>query len=219
MDFIDFMVDSSDEYLTGTYYARRPKSYEDVGINFSYKQLDPNSKRFGKVLGDVRADIANYAIATNDHCGFKIGGYIVTQNGLYWQITEIVTNEEVKGKSDVLRWFTTAENSEQSLRMIQVDNIYDIAPMYEKWCNITVNLGYINFSDADIYSNDAPTELVEYTHDMGENSGERIMFRVQKGATVRLEIFYYQDDVLTHKTYTISALKTQKDKLEVTYKV
>ena len=217
MDFIDFLVDSSDEYLTGTFYARRPKTVEDGGINFTYKQLDPNSKRFGKVLGNVRADVANYAISTNDHCGFSIGGYIVTQNGLIWQITEIVTNEEVKGKSDVLRWFTSAENSEQSLRMIQVDNLFEIEESYNKWCDITVNLGYINLASISIKTNDAPTADVEYTTDAMD--GERVMFRVEKGVAVTLDVDYYYDGVLTSKRYVISALRTQKDTYETAYNV
>lgn len=217
MDFIDFLVDSSDEYLTGTFYARRPKTVEDGGINFAYKQLDPNSKRFAKVLGNVRADVANYAISTNDHCGFNIGGYIVTQNGLIWQITEIVTNEEVKGKSDVLRWFTSAENSEQSLRMIQVDNLFEIEESYNKWCDITVNLGIINIASISIKTNDAPTADVEYTTDAMD--GERIMFRVEKGVAVTLDVDYYYDGVLTSKKFVISALRTQKDKYETAYNV
>jgi hypothetical protein len=217
MDFIDFMVDSSDEYLTGTFYARRPKTVEDGGINFTYKQLDPNSKRFGKVLGNVRADVANYAIATNDHCGFNIGGYIVTQNGLIWQITEIVTNEEIKGKSDVLRWFTSAENSEQSLRMIQVDNLFEIEESYNKWCDITVNFGYINIASIHIWTNDAPTDNVEYTTDAMD--GERVMFRVEKGVAVTLNVDYYYDGALTSKRFVISALRTQKDNYATAYNV
>ena len=212
MDFIDFMVDSSDEYLTGTFYKRRPKTVEDGGINFTYKQLDHNSKRFGKVLGNVRADVANYAISTNDHCGFSIGGYIVTQNGLIWQITEIVTNEEVKGKSDVLRWFTSAENSEQSLRMIQVDNLFEIEESYNKWCDITV-YAVTDRQAVLLYStNDDP--LKEYEpNSIKTDNGYKFNFRVEKGVNVTVEIGW--DSGATF--HSISALKTNKDTLEVTY--
>lgn len=216
MDFIDFLVDSSDEYLTGTFYARRPKTVEDGGINFTYKQLDPNSKRFGKVLGNVRADVANYAISTNDHCGFNIGGYIVTQNGLIWQITEIVTNEEVKGKSDVLRWFTSAENSEQSLRMIQVEDLFEIEESYNKWCDITVKLKTKYQIGFYAITNVAPTVDLQYT-ETEIDGGYAVNFKVEKGVAVFITVTWRSGLDEEEKDYTISALKTSKDTLEVTY--
>ena len=74
MDFIDMLVDTSKEKLTGYFYKRRPRTPEDGRITFKYEQLDPNSRVFDKVLGNVRADRATYAIKTNDHCGFNVGG-------------------------------------------------------------------------------------------------------------------------------------------------
>ena len=222
MDFIDFLVDSSDEYLTGTFYPRRPKSSEDGGINFSYKQLDPNSRRFGKLLNNVRADVANYAISTNDHCGFNIGGYIVTQNGLIWQITEIVTNEEVKGKSDVLRWFKTAENSEQSLRMIQVDDLYELDAAYDKWCEVTIKFAFerLNLSSVKMETTDNPDEYIRGTYKPSENGvGYDFFIKVEQGSTIN--VMYINEDYKysepQQRNRTISASKTQNRTCTVTY--
>ena len=139
-DFIDMLVDTKDEYLTGHFYKRRPRTPEDGKIVFKYKQLDPNSKIFDTVLGNVRADSARYAIETNDHCGFNIGGYIVTQNGLIWEITEVITNEQANGSNNTLRWFTTAKNAKCSVRMIQVTDLFDKEESYIDECKINVNL-------------------------------------------------------------------------------
>lgn len=130
-DFIDMIVNTGDEFLTGTFYRRRPKTPEDGGVNFRYKQLDPNSKVFDKVLGQMRKDTATYAISTNDDCKFNIGGYIRTQNGLLWEITSVIGNEEVKGGNEALRWFTTAKNSDTSIRLIQVDDLWDLDSTYK----------------------------------------------------------------------------------------
>ena len=124
MDFIDLLIDTSNEFLTGYFYKKRPKSTKDGKITFLYKQLDPNSRVFSSVLGNVRADRETYAIKTNDACGFTVGGYISTQNGKTWIITEVVTNEEAEGANEVLRFFNTAKQSEKSIRLLRVDNLY-----------------------------------------------------------------------------------------------
>jgi hypothetical protein len=135
-DFIDLIINNADEYLTGYYYDRRPVSQDDGRITFNYRQLDPNSKVFSTVLSNLRADRATYAIATNDFDGFKVGGYVCTQNGLIWEITEVISNEEAKGQNDSLRWFKTARGAEWSVRMIQVTDLIAVRESYTTECEI-----------------------------------------------------------------------------------
>lgn len=135
-DFIDLIINNADEYLTGYYYERRPVSQDDGRITFNYRQLDPNSKVFSTVLSNLRADRATYAIATNDFDGFKVGGYVVTQNDLIWEITEVISNEEVKGQNDSLRWFKKARGAEWSVRMIQVTDLFAVRESYTTECEI-----------------------------------------------------------------------------------
>lgn len=182
MDFIDLMVDTSEEYLTGFFYKRRPKNAEDGRISFLYKQLDPNSRVFDTVIGNVRADRATYAIKSNDNCGFNVGGFVITQNGLIWEIVEVIKNEEVKGSNDALRWFKRAINTECSVRMIQVDDLFDIDESYEKLCQV----GIIRKGGADIdYC--VVTETLSQTsipYTLSE-SGE-ISFEVEKNTAVSI---------------------------------
>lgn len=149
MDFIDMLVNSSDESLTGYFYPRRPKTINDGVTPFQYKQLDPNSRIFDKVLGNIRSDSARYAISTNDDCGFNVGGYIVTQNGLFWQITEVVTNEEEKTTKNALRWFKRVNNAETSIRMIQVNELYPVEDTYSTKCEVVISV-FINGEKAVI---------------------------------------------------------------------
>lgn len=135
-DFIDLIINNADEYLTGYYYEHRPVSQDDGHITFNYRQLDPNSKVFSTVLSNLRADRATYAIATNDFDGFKVGGYVCTQNGLIWEITEVISNEEAKGQNDSLRWFKTARGAEWSVRMIQVTDLFAVRESYTTECEI-----------------------------------------------------------------------------------
>ena len=209
MDFMDFLVDSTDEYLTGYFYKKRPTSQEDGRIKFNYKQLNPNSRVFGKLLGEVRADRASYAIKTNDMCGFNIGGYIITQNGLIWQITEVITNEEAKGSNDALRWFTTAVNAECSVRMVQIDDLFNINEAYDDICEITITI-----------NNDLRKTVRALENGIGKPlnysvQGLSYIFEVHKGAFVDISIYYPSaTETIKHK---ISSNMTIKETYSVTY--
>lgn len=203
-DFIDMIVNTSDEYLTGVFYRRRPISRDDGGVTFNYKQLDPNAKVFEKLLGELRKDTVNYAIKTNDDYAFNVGGYIQTQNGLLWEITDIVADEEVKekGGNEVLRWFKTAKNREISIRMIQIDDLFNIQDTYDTKCNI--NIGSNQFL--------AAYTLVYLPHDGGFiiptpifEDTNFITIPVEKGSSVQITIYFKNGE---EKTITVSSDKT-----------
>lgn len=189
MDFTDMIVSTFDESLTGYFYKRRPKSHDDGAITFQYKQLDPNSRVFDKVLGNIRADSARYAISTNDDCGFNVGGYIVTQNGLFWQITEVVTNEEQKATKNALRWFKRVTNADTSIRMIQVNDLYAVEDVYTTKCKVTISvfvdgvavkIGRVsgkNFEDPFIEDNEA-------TITMEKNTTAKVRFVDEQNAEI-----------------------------------
>lgn len=202
-DFIDMIVNTGDEYLTGVFYKRRPVSPTDIGVTFKYKQLDPNARVFDKVLGELRKDRETYAIKTNDDCEFNIGGYIQTQNGKAWEITEVIGNEEVEGGNEALRWFKTAKNAEISVRMIQVDDLYGVQDTYDKNCVIYIE------SDQKILDvvygtsvNPVPVNGYVYKH------------TIKKGTSLTLTIIFEMGKT---KTLTIPASKTILGELK--YKV
>ena len=183
MDFTDFLIDTSDEYLTGYYYPRRPKTQTDGKISFEYKQLDPNSRVFSKVLGNLRVDSATYAISTNDMIGFKVGGYIATQNGLFWTITEVITNEEDDGKNAVLRWFKHAKSAKISIRMKQVDNLYtendyELCSVCLSYSENITSAKITVYETADKIVTDIPYEIID----------NELLFSVSKGVMVLVYI-------------------------------
>lgn len=220
MDYLDFLVDTSDEYMTGYYYKRRPKNALDGRIAFKYKQLDPNSRVFDKLLGDVRADSATYAIKTNDKCGFAVGGYIVTQNGLFWEISSVITNEEPSKDKDVLRFFRVSKRAECNIRMLAVDNLYDVAPTYISQCEINVELKAgagtalvsIPISSATVTAHIGGGEETVET-DISQ-SGE-LSFAVEKGVSVTVEYTYTLDG--EDKTGSTYFTQVDTTKTEINY--
>lgn len=210
MDFIDMLVDTSNEKLTGYFYKRRPRTPEDGRITFKYEQLNPNSRVFDKVLGNVRADSELYAIKTNDHCGFNVGGYIITQNGLIWEITEVVTNEQAKGSNDVLRWFRTAKNAECNVRMIRIDDLFVQEESYVDKCKVSIHLtkgAFIYDATVNIVNGEQEIDF-EYI-----DNYDGIEFSVPKGAYVKGTIYYGS---IMRKNFAISGYQTQGNEYSTT---
>lgn len=193
-DFIDMIVNTGDEFLTGVFYKRRPKAPTDIGVTFKYKQLDPNARVFGKLLGELRKDRATYAIKTNDDCAFNIGGYIQTQNGAMWEITEVIANEEVKGGNEALRWFTKAKNAEISVRMIQVDDLYDINNAYEKNCIIRLKsekkMVSVSYGGASETVNGTTHEI-----SLAKGTGTTITIAFEDGSSKKIVVAAYKTGV------------------------
>lgn len=201
MDFIDLIVDSSDEFLTGHYYNRRPKIVGDGKVTFNYKQFSTHSRVFETILGNVRADKATYAISTNDDCGFSVGAYIRTQNGLIWEIVEVVKNEEAKKNNDALRWFKKAVNAECNIRMIEVDDLYDQENAYTGDCAVRIDFNKAvancvvteSISNADIqygFVKDSHNKSIEF--ETTKNMAVSILVTFTDGKTKKIQIPSYK---------------------------
>lgn len=150
---------------------------------FKYKQLDPNSRVFDKVLGEIRADSARYAIKTNDACGFNVGGYIVTQNGEFWEITEVVTNEEEKTTKNALRWFKRVNNAEISVRMIKINDLYSVEDAYLTNCTVTIAL-FENGVEKIVTSASTTNGSIKST---GTNE---VILTIEKQSTATVMLYY-----------------------------
>ena len=121
------MISSKDdEFMTGYYYERRPVSPEDGREVFTYSRLDPYSRVFDTQLGQMRIDRETYSLKTKTNLSWKVKGYISAQNGKFFQIVEVLTNEQPKGSEDVLRLFKRAVETEYTIRLIKVDNPWGI---------------------------------------------------------------------------------------------
>ena len=122
MDYLDFLAVSDEEVLTGTYYNRRPKTIDDSGQPFQYDIVNESDSSYAKVLDAIETVREIMTITTNDDCGFKIKGYISTQDGSFWQITGIVKKLVKQENKQALRWLKKTIDTEYIIRLLQVDN-------------------------------------------------------------------------------------------------
>lgn len=121
-DFLDFLHIQDEEVLSGTYYARLPKTSQDAGEPFQYDIVDDNDKTYSLLLNNIQTEQSIQTIKTSDASGFKVKGYVVTQDGALWQITGIIKKLSNPNNKQALRILTETVESEYIIRLIQVDN-------------------------------------------------------------------------------------------------
>ncbi|MCX4384280.1 MAG: hypothetical protein OSJ39_00605 [Clostridia bacterium] len=126
MGILNFLTPKDDEYMTGYYYERRPKSPDDGRMKFRYSRLDPYSRVFDTALGQMRLDRETYSLKTRTSLPWKVKGYISAQNGKFFQIAEVLENDQPRGSEEVLRLFKSAPETEYTIRLVCVDNPWGI---------------------------------------------------------------------------------------------
>lgn len=122
MDYLDFLTVKDEEVLTGNYYKRRPITTEDGGLPFSYDIVNESDKNYSTIINNLQTEQVVQTIRTNDLVGFKIKGYVVTQDGILWQITNIMKRLAKPENKQALRILKQTIETEFVIRLIAVDN-------------------------------------------------------------------------------------------------
>ncbi len=126
MGFLEMLAGKSDEFMTGYYYARRPSSGDDGAQRFSYSRLDPYYRSYDVEFGQMRIDKSTYSLKTKTPLEWKVNGYVSTQDGEFFQITEIITDGQTRENEEALRLFKKALGREYTIRLLRVDNPWGI---------------------------------------------------------------------------------------------
>ena len=122
MDFLELLAIKDEEVLTGTYYARRTKTPNDGGITFNYDIANDIDRNYARLLDALETENATQTIKTNDADGFKVKGYIATQDGSFWQITGITKRLAKPENKQALRFLKQTAETEYIIRLIEVEN-------------------------------------------------------------------------------------------------
>lgn len=123
MDFLsEFLSEKSREFLTGTYYKRRPVTMGDGGETFTYENIDAHTREYKTIIGTLLVEGRTAAIKTRSNIEFKVKQYIVTQDGQLWEINLVTENPQVKETEEALRIFKTTAKTEKIIRLVGVEN-------------------------------------------------------------------------------------------------
>lgn len=121
-DFLDFLAISDEEVFEGTYYKRKPLTPTERGEPFRYDIVNDSDRAYAKLLDNMKTERTMLTIKTNDNCGFKIKGYIATQDGELWQINSFIKKLNKPENKQALRIIKETIETEWIIRLIQVDN-------------------------------------------------------------------------------------------------
>ncbi|MBQ8394501.1 MAG: hypothetical protein IJX49_02895 [Clostridia bacterium] len=129
MSVLDFMKERSNEFMTGFYWDKCPKPTQiqtEGRQTFHYAKASPRQRQFGTVLQNMRLDSHYYTIKTYDDCGFKVNGYVSTQDGNFWCIEAITHDEQTAEDEESLLLWESAVKTEYILRLRSVQNPWGI---------------------------------------------------------------------------------------------
>lgn len=126
MGLTDTMAIQTDEVLTGTYYERKPILPRDSGLPFKYDIIDESDKSYATLLNNLQSEMMVQTIKTKDKIEFKIKSFIVTQDGILWQISGIIKKLKHENTRQALRITRETVQTTRIIRLIAVENPMDL---------------------------------------------------------------------------------------------
>lgn len=121
MDLLDYLAPQEGYVLSGTYREK----YKDEPIYFEYDVVDSPRWSFGELINNLIRDDSACVIRTQYALKWIINGFVITQDGKAWRITEKIKHSTTKNK-DALRIVTENPSTEWVLGMVAVDNPMEI---------------------------------------------------------------------------------------------
>lgn len=124
---MDILNPHDDYTATATYYPTRTNDASVGGQKFSYEYVDPRSRAYRRLFGNVQdfdADIT--AIRTKDRIAFIVGGMVVTADGACYRVTEVGVDYSTASKQ-ALRLFKTPLGTSFLLRLQSIENPWGIS--------------------------------------------------------------------------------------------
>ena len=123
MGLLDFLKDKSEEYLSANYYPTLPRTPNLAQPRpFNYGIVDEPDRSYSKVLNELQTTLKTMTISTDDNRGYKVDGYVATQDGSLWAITGVVERLINENTKQALRFAKKTIQTRYILRLIGVDN-------------------------------------------------------------------------------------------------
>ena len=121
MDLLDILAPKEGYMLSGSYREK----YKDEPVYFEYDAVDSPRWSFGEIINNLIRDESAYVIRTQSPLRWKTNGFVITQDGQAWRITEKIKHNTTKNK-DALRIVTENPSTEWVLGMVSADNPMEI---------------------------------------------------------------------------------------------
>lgn len=126
MDALDFLKPRAKFTSIGKYWDERPESSTKGGKLFNYEWVDPSSRTYRRLFANIQTfDAGESAIRTNEALRYKIGGYVMTQDGQLFRILQCATDYSAAPKQ-AFQLIDIPVGTEYVLRIVSVDNRWGV---------------------------------------------------------------------------------------------
>ena len=124
-DSLDILNPRGRYTAEGTYWAERPDSTDAGGTRFNYEYVDPFSKTYRVLFGNIQSvEAGETTIRTNDIIGFQPGGFVMTADGRLFNVLQVAKDYSSANKQ-ALRLLGTPLSTEFVLRLVTApDNVW-----------------------------------------------------------------------------------------------
>ncbi len=100
LDILDLLNARENQVFSGTYYDGMPKTAQDSGITFDYEYVDPTAWHYQSLFSQVIVkDSTSSAIKTKMDLHYKVGAYIATQDGRFYEIIAVQQDYQSASKN------------------------------------------------------------------------------------------------------------------------
>lgn len=125
-DILDILNPKERFTLTGKYYAERPDSPDIGAQEFNYEYVDPYTKTWRTLFGNIQASAGETAIRTDDQISFKKGkGLVVLQDGSCYAI-EVKAVDYQAAPKQAFRVLPVPVSTQYVLRLVAIDEPWRI---------------------------------------------------------------------------------------------
>ena len=119
MDLIDILTGKADSTCTGKYFEGK---LGENGVTFEYEYLDPRSKSYRMLFGNLAGSQAwSATIKTNARIDFKVGAHVKLQDGKTYEINGVDTDMQ-SAEKQAYRYFAFPAGVYKVIRLSEVDD-------------------------------------------------------------------------------------------------
>lgn len=116
------LTQQGSQYLYGTLYNKKTDTQGDF---FRYEELLEKRNEYGQIINNLIATQGRYTIKTNWNLEYKVNQFVVTKDGVRYQIADI-TRMQQEVNPQTLYWFKSNPNTEWVISLVEVDNVMEL---------------------------------------------------------------------------------------------
>lgn len=123
-DLMDILCGRAEKVCIGKLYKGEP--IEANAISFDYEYLDPTSRTYRMIYGNLYAgQSCDATIKTKVNLNFKIDSYVKLQDGNIYTIISVDKDMQSASKQ-AYRYFKEPAGLEKTIRLSQVENPFEL---------------------------------------------------------------------------------------------